>query len=140
MSEQTRQPQIITPTPNHLVGVDVASEKCTVAILKADKTPVLKPVDFDNRLNGYEWLVAQLGQLSVAPATIVIGIGSYCPLLENLYLYLESFGYRHIVLHPAQTHHRTNARGLRAKTDRLDSLTIARNILSDDVRPAYVAQ
>jgi transposase len=41
-------------------------------------------------------------------------------------------------LHPGQTHHFAQQRGLRAKTDRLDATTIVRILLSDEVRPAYV--
>ena len=43
-----------------------------------------------------------------------------------------------MLLHPAQTHHFAARRGLRAKTDKLDAVTIARALLSDDVRPASV--
>jgi transposase len=57
---------------------------------------------------------------------------------EPVYYFLQQRGYRLVLLHPAQTHHFAQRRGLRAKTDKLDAVTIARALLSDDVRPAYV--
>lgn len=45
---------------------------------------------------------------------------------ENLYHELEQRGYVLRLLHPGQTHHFHQQRGLRAKTDRLDAMTIAR--------------
>jgi transposase len=57
---------------------------------------------------------------------------------ESLYYYLQAQGYRVILLHPAQTHQFAERRGLRAKTDKLDAVTIARMVLSEEARPAYV--
>jgi transposase len=127
------------PPPTYLVGIDVASEKCTVVILKADKTVLLKPLDFDNTRSGFEWLQQHLTRLEVPPSAIVIGLEATARYWENLYIELENCGYAMILLHPAQTHQWAASRGLRAKTDRLDSLTIARHLLDDEARPAYVA-
>lgn len=132
-------PEPLPPPPIYLVGIDVASEKCTVVILRADKTVVLKPLDFDNTRSGFEWLHQQLTRLEVSPSSIFIGMEATARYWENLYIELEKSGYAMILLHPAQTHQWAANRGLRAKTDRLDSLTIARHLLDDEARPAYVA-
>src|SRR6266568_6971978 len=57
---------------------------------------------------------------------------------ENLYHELEQRGYVLRLLHPGQTHHFHQQRGLRAKTDRLDAMTIARTLLSGEARMGYV--
>jgi transposase len=57
---------------------------------------------------------------------------------ENLYQFLLQHGYDLVLLHPSQTHHFAQQRGLRAKTDKLDAGTIGRALLSDEIRPAYV--
>lgn len=57
---------------------------------------------------------------------------------ENLYHELEQRGYVLRLLHPGQTHHFHQQRGLRAKTDRLDAMTIARALLSGEARMGYV--
>jgi transposase len=41
-------------------------------------------------------------------------------------------------VHPGQTHHFHQQRGLRAKTDRLDAMTIARVLLSGEARMGYI--
>src|SRR6266566_3061859 len=57
---------------------------------------------------------------------------------ENLYHELEQRGYVLRLLHPGQTHHFHQQRGLRAKTDRLDAMTIARVLLSGEARMGYI--
>src|SRR6266496_3253060 len=57
---------------------------------------------------------------------------------ENLYHELEQRGYVLRLFHPGQTHHFHQQRGLRAKTDRLDAMTIARALLSGEARMGYV--
>ena len=42
------------------------------------------------------------------------------------------------LLHPRQTHQFHERQGLRAKTDRLDAMTIARALLSGEARAGYV--
>jgi transposase len=128
------------PTPQFLVGVDIASQKFMVAVLKADKTVMLKPLEFDNSTAGFAKFCTQLDQLGLVPAHTLVGMEATARYWENLYHYLNQHGYQLILLHPAQTHQWAANRGLRAKTDQLDSLTIARHLLAEDARPAYVAQ
>jgi transposase len=57
---------------------------------------------------------------------------------ENLLQALLKRGYRVCLLHPAQMHAFAHQRGLRAKTDQLDAVTIARALLSGEARFGYV--
>ena len=57
---------------------------------------------------------------------------------ENLYHELEQRGYVLRLLHPRQTHHFHERQGLRAKTDRLDAMTITRVLVSGEARAGYV--
>src|ERR1700719_509865 len=57
---------------------------------------------------------------------------------ENLYHELEQKGYQMRLLHPGQTHHFHQQQGLRAKTDHLDAMTIARVLLSGEARVGYI--
>lgn len=68
----------------------------------------------------------KLTQLDAAPNQIVIGMEATSRYHENLYHELEKRGYQMRLLHPGQTHHYHQQQGLRAKTDRLDAMTIAR--------------
>ncbi len=124
--------------PCYVVGLDVGSDTCTVSVLTPDKRIVLKPFDIANASVGFDRLHHKLGQLGCPPQEMVVGLEATGRYWENVYYYLHQHGYRLVLLHPAQTHHFAERRGLRAKTDKLDALTIARALLSDDVRPAYV--
>lgn len=120
------------------VGIDVGYEKCSFSVLRPDKSVIIKPLEFTNDAQGYAFLITKLQTLEVSPANITVGLEATGRYWENLYHFLVAQGYTLILLHPAQTHQFAQRRGLRAKTDRLDAGTIARVVLSDEARPAYV--
>ena len=124
--------------PRYIVGIDVGSATCMVGALTPDKQVVLKPFEIANAGTGFDRLHQKLAQLGCPPEEIVVGLEATGRYWENVYYFLQARGYRLVLLHPAQTQHFAQRRGLRAKTDKLDALTIARALLSDDVRPAYV--
>ncbi len=64
--------------------------------------------------------------------------GSDVSVWRDLYHELEQQGYVLRLLHPGQTHQFHQQQGLRAKTDRLDAMTIARVLLSGEARAGYV--
>lgn len=124
--------------PRFVVGLDVGSETCLVAVLTPDKRVVRKPFAIANAGDGFARLDQQLTQLDCAPHEMIVGLEATGRYWETVYYFLQQRGYRLVLLHPAQTHQFAQRRGLRAKTDKLDAVTIARALLSDDVRPAYV--
>lgn len=122
-----------------VVGIDIGSLTCSYTVLTPAKVVLRKPAEFANTTAGFATLAEQLARLDVAPEQILVGVEATSRYWENLYYFLVGTGYRVQVLHPAQTHAFAQQRGLRAKTDRLDAGTIARTLLSDEVRPVYVA-
>lgn len=122
----------------YAVGLDIGSEQCSACVIRSDKSVVIKPFDFPNVQKGFLQLVSRLSELSCEPAQFLIGLEATGRYWENLYHFLAKLGYQLQLLHPAQTHEFSKQRRLRAKTDHLDSNTIARFLLSDEVRPAYV--
>jgi transposase len=124
--------------PHFIVGVDVGSETCLVAVLTSDKRVVVKPFDIANTGEGFTRLEQKLALLDASPHDILVGLEATGRYWENVYHFLQQGGYRLVLLHPAQTHHFAHRRGLRAKTDKLDAVTIAHVLLSDEARPAYV--
>ncbi len=120
------------------VGVDIGSQTCSVCVLRADQSQVIKPTDFANAVSGFRFLLSKLEQLEVSPCHILIGLEATSRYGENLYHFLERHGYQLCLLHPRQTHDFAQRRGLRAKTDKLDATTIARVLLSGDARAGYV--
>jgi transposase len=122
----------------YAVGIDIGSQSCSFCTLKSDKSTEVKPTSFANTPEGFQVLIERLERLGVPPEQVLIGLEATSRYGENLYHVLESLGYQLCLLHPAQTHHFAQQRGLRAKTDHLDATTIARVLLSGEARPGYV--
>jgi transposase len=96
-----------------------------------------KPAEFANTGAGFTALQEHLQRLDLPAAQVAVSLEATSRYWENLYYFLAGQGYRVLVLHPAQTHAFTQQRGLRAKADRLDALTITRVLLSGEARPVY---
>ena len=110
----------------YVCGIDIGSQSCSGCICRPSKQVVVKPLDFANTKEGWNVLLDRLRQLEASPEHIVIGMEATARYHENLYHELERQGYQLRLLHPGQTHHFHQQQGLRAKTDRLDAMTMAR--------------
>ena len=122
----------------HVVGIDIGMESCTMSCLTMDKHQVIKSTPFANTLAGFDWLFARLEELGGARKQILVGLEATSRYGENLLQALLKQGYQVCLLHPAQMHAFAQQRGLRAKTDQLDAVTIARALLSGEARFGYV--
>jgi transposase len=122
----------------YVCGIDIGSQACAGCICRPDKSVVMKPMTFANAREGWQVLVEKLTQLDADPSQILIGMEATSRYGENLYQELEQRGYRLCLLHPGQTHQFHRQQGLRAKTDRLDAMTIARVLLSGEARAGYI--
>src|SRR2546427_5303335 len=122
----------------HVVGIDIGMESCTMSCLTMDKRQVIKSTPFANTLQGLDWLFERLEGLGVAPKQILVGLEATSRYGENLLQALLKRGYQVCLLHPAQMHAFAKQRGMRAKTDQLDAVTIARALLSGEARFGYV--
>jgi transposase len=89
---------------------------------------VIKPFTIALTKEGWSILLERLRQLAVSSKQVVIGMEATSLYHENLYHELEQRGYQLRLLHPGQTHHFHQQQGLRAKTDKLDAMTIARTL------------
>src|SRR2546429_5650024 len=127
--------QVVT---THVVGIDIGMEVCTMSCLTMDKRQVIKATAFANTLQGFDWLFERLEGLGVARKQILVGLEATSRYGENLLQALLKRGYQVCLLHPAQMHAFAQQRGLRAKTDQLDAVTIARALRSCEARFGYV--
>src|SRR6266581_6453077 len=125
-------------TIKYVCGIDIGSQSCAGCICRPDKSVVIKSITFANAREGWQIWEEQLNQLDAPAGPILIGMEATSRYGENLYHELEQRGYVLHLLHPGQTHHFHQQRGLRAKTDRLDARTIARTLLSGEARMGYV--
>ena len=122
----------------YVCGIDIGNQSCSGCVCQPNKQVVVKPTTFANTRDGWNVLLARLEQLEAAPNQIVIGMEATARYHENLYHELQQRGYQLRLLHPGQTHHFHQQQGLRAKTDRLDAMTIARLLLSGEERVGYI--
>jgi transposase len=65
----------------------------------------------------------------VEPSQILIGMEATSRYGENLYHELQKQGYVLRLLYPRQTQQFHEQRGLRARTDRLDAMTVERRVV-----------
>lgn len=122
----------------YVCGIDSGSQACAGCICRPDKRVVVKPITTALAREGWQVLLEKLTQLDAAPGQILIGMEATSRYGENLYQELERRGYRLCFLHPGQTHQFHRQQGLRAKTDQLDAMTIARVHLSGEARAGYI--
>jgi len=123
---------------SYIVGIDIGSENCSGCVLKPDKRLVHKPRLFANAASGFQRLQDQLAGLGVPASQILIGMEATSRYGDALFHFLQEQGYQVCLLHPGQTHQFALRRGLRAKTDKLDAVTIGHVLLSGEARVGYV--
>jgi transposase len=121
----------------YVCGIDIGSQSCSGCIMRPNKEMVIKPIIFANTRDGWNVFLERLERLEATPSQIAIGIEATSRYHENLYEERKRRGYQLRLLHPGQTHQFHLQQGLRAKTDRLDALTIARVLLSGEERAGY---
>jgi len=125
-------------TIKYVCGIDIGSQSCAGCITRPYKSVVVKPITFANAREGWQVWEEKLSQLDAPPNQILIGMEATSRYGENLYHELQERGYVLRLLHPRQTHQFHERQGLRAKTDRLDAMTIAKVLLSGEARAGYV--
>jgi transposase len=116
-----------------VVGIDVAKQAHVVCALEAPSGAVQhKPSRIEATAEGYGLLLSwlQTWRAESGPETVLIGLEATGVLWEPLYDALTHAGYRVLVLNPRQTASWGASLGLRAKTDSVDALTIARGLLA----------
>jgi transposase len=113
-----------------VVGIDVAKRGHVVCALDAPTGAVRqKALKVEATAAGYAGLCAQLARWGPPPA-LLIGVEATGCLWEPLHDALTRAGYRVVVLNPRQTAAWAAGLGLRAKTDGLDALALARGLLA----------
>jgi transposase len=113
----------------YVCGIDIGSQTCSGCITRPDKSVVVKSITIALAREGWQVWEKRLSQLEVEPSQVLIGMEATSRYGENLYHELQKQGYVLRLLHPRQTHQFHEQRGLRAKTDRLDAMTIERRVV-----------
>jgi transposase len=119
----------------YLCGIDIASQSCAGCICRPDKSVVLKSLTFANAREGGQTWEEKLNQLDAPAGQILIGMEATS---RDAGKSLSRVGAARVCAAslPSRTNPSriTQQRGLRAKTDHLDAMTIARTVLSGEAR------
>jgi transposase len=108
---------------NRVAGIDVGSRAHVLAIVSEDSQLVLlKPTAFDEDAAGYQKLFELLG----SPEDLLVAMEATGIYGRNLFLALCERDYRVALLNPLRTRRFAQEDLLRAKTDSIDALGIAR--------------
>ncbi|MGQ4573955.1 IS110 family transposase [Leuconostoc pseudomesenteroides] len=115
------------------VGIDVAKSHHDVAILDHDGTIILRHLRIQNTRLGFELLITKLNELTNQlnqPVRIAMeSTGHYC---TNIMMFMQSHGYATFLYNSFLIKEFVKSSSLRkTKTDKADSLTIAKKFASD---------
>lgn len=104
------------------IGIDIASEKHTVAVVNSDSATLIGATTFTEDREGYDKLLALLG----APDDTLVVMEATGHYWQNLFVELVVAGFRVALVNPLRTRRFAEASLERTKTDALDALSIAR--------------
>lgn len=118
------------------VGIDIAAEEHVVAIVDVSGTIVLKPAKFAEDAAGYEKLRGLLG----APDDALVAMEATGHYWQNLFAALAADGFKIALLNPLRTRRFAEEDLVRAKTDAIDAVGIARFAAQKRPTPAAVSE
>jgi transposase len=104
------------------IGIDIAAETHVVAIVGDDEGVVIKPTPFQEDVDGYQKLFALLGGPEQA-LVVTEATGHYW---QNLFAALAANGFAVALINPLRTRRFAEEDLVRAKTDAIDALSLAR--------------
>ena len=104
------------------VGIDIAAETHTVAIVDEQGTVLVKPTPITEDAAGYERLLTLLG----GPADALVVLEATGHYWQNLVALLLAHGFGVALINPLRTHRFVEEDLTRAKTDAIDALGLAR--------------
>lgn len=109
------------------IGIDIAKLNHFAAALSADGEVLIEPFKFTNDANGFQLLSDKIDSL---PAdTLIIGLESTAHYGNNLVRYLVNHCFKVCVINPIRTSTLRKANIRKTKTDKVDSITIARTLI-----------
>jgi transposase len=114
------------------IGIDIGREKHAIAIVGTEGEPLLKPQTFEDGAEGYKKLADWLGDSDGA----VVGLEATGHYWKNLVAWLIARGFGVVVINPLRTRRFAEADLIRAKTDAVDALAIARFLSEKRPKPS----
>ncbi len=115
------------------VGIDIAKLNHFASVIDSDGVVLIEPFEFLNDNDGFYLLLSKLS--SFEKDSIIIGLESTAHYGNNLVYFLVSKGFSVCLINPIQTSSLRKNNIRKTKTDRVDTLVIAKAVgMMDDPR------
>jgi len=121
-----------------VVGIDVGKRKHAATALSPQGEVIAQLASFPNTRQGVDRLENEVLRKAGGPGKVLVGMEATGHYWMCLYHELTRRGYTCVVVNPLQTNARSSARIRKTRTDKIDSLTIARLILSGEAKATRV--
>jgi transposase len=121
-----------------VVGIDVGKRKHAATALTPQGEVIAQLASFPNTRAGIDLLEQEILRKAGGPSKVLVGMEATGHYWMCLYHELARRGYACVVLNPLQTNARSRASIRKTRTDKIDSGTIARLILSGEARATRV--
>lgn len=123
-----------------VVGIDVGKRKHAAAAVTAQGELVARLASFSNTREGIESLQREVLKKAGGPRKTLVAMEATGHYWMPLYHELRRREYQCIVMNPIQTNSRAGVRIRKTKTDKVDSLAIARFVLTGDALATRVPE
>ena len=115
-----------------VVGIDIGKRKHAATAISPQGEIVARLASFSNTREGVDQLQREVLEKAGGPRRALIAMEATGHYWMPLYHELRRRRYKSVVLNPVQTNSRSGVRIRKTKTDKIDSLAIARFILTGD--------
>ncbi|MCI6795250.1 MAG: IS110 family transposase [Lachnospiraceae bacterium] len=116
----------------YYAGIDIAKLNHFASVVSADGEVLVKPFKFTNDNDGFCRLLSALA--SYDRSSLIIGLESTAHYADNLVEFLVSKRYQVCVINPIQTSTMRKNNIRKTKTDKVDTLVIARTLITQPHR------
>ena len=116
----------------YYVGIDIAKLNHFASVVSADGEVLVKPFKFTNDNDGFCKLLSALA--SYERGSLIIGLESTAHYADNLVEFLVSKRYQVCVINPIQTSTMRKNNIRKTKTDKVDTLVIAKTLITQPHR------
>jgi transposase len=121
------------------LGIDVAKKQSRYLVLDSEGKKVIS-FSLDNLKERFQNLLSRLQEAKVVATDVLAGLEATGPLWENLYQFLQSQGFKVILLNPYYVNKFREALAKKAKTDDIDALVIANLLRTGEYMSSVVTE
>jgi transposase len=121
------------------VGIDIGKESHMVCGVSDQEQTVIRPFSVENSLSGVELFMTKVKALAPIDQ-ILVGMEATGHYWQCFFIQLQTLGFSVCLINPYQTNHFAKTNLKRAKTDKVDALTIAKYLTNSKPVPTKLPE